>query len=207
VKNQQYYMPAVLICGIIAGLLSGVPCVNLLMCCFCIQIVLPGMFAVKFVADKANQSIDAGESAIIGVIVGGIAAVLGGTMTAIVSLLFGGANQAQMAQVAQQVPELAPYLQQGASGTVSSAISQLCCFGVMFPLFGALGGLIGSAVFKKDPPGGQPPYGGGGTYNQPAQGGYGQPQGGGYGQPQGGGYEPPQGGGFGQPPSGGGFGT
>ena len=49
-KNQQYYMPAVLICGIIAGLLSGVPCVNLLMCCFCIQIVLPGMFAVKFVA-------------------------------------------------------------------------------------------------------------------------------------------------------------
>ena len=76
-----------------------------------------------------------------------------------------------------------------------------CCYRmILYPATGAVGGLLGASIFKKD---GAPPAAGGGA--PPAGGGFGgpPPAGGGFGGP------PPAGGGGGfggPPPSGGGGG-
>lgn len=199
--NKQHYIPWVLIFGAGSGVLSIIPIINWLNCLFCGWMLLGAMFAVKVISDKANATIEPGEGAIIGLFTGLVTGVIYGG----VSSLLVGAQAGQMEQIMRQ------FGGGGLSMGVGGIVMMTLCIGVIvFPIFGALGGLIGSAVFKKNTPYGGPPPGGG--YGGPPAGGPpagGPPaQGGGFGGPpqQGGGFGgPPQGGGgFGGPPQGGG---
>ena len=196
--NKQYYIPWVLVFGAGTGVLSIIPIINWLNCLFCGWMLLGAMFTVKVIGDKANASIEVGEGAIIGLLTGLVTGVI-----------YGGFSAMMVGFQAGQVQQL---LSQFGGGSMSMGIGGLVitslCIGILvFPIFGALGGLIGAAVFKKNTPYGGPPPGGG--FGGPPAGGPpagGPPaQGGGFGPPQGGGFGgPPQGGGFGGPPQGGG---
>jgi hypothetical protein len=210
VPNKEFYMPWVVVVGLVTGLLSVIPVVNWLNCLFCGWMLLGAGLSVKLVSDKAGVTIEPGEGALIGL------------FTGLVTGVFSGAVQAGIQAVMRQNAFAAfggesPF---GGQSVAVMAAVQFCASAVLFPLFGTLGGLLGAVIFKKGPPagggyggpppgyGGPPPDGGYGGPPQPPQGGFGgPPQGGGFGgPPQGGGGfgGPPQGGGFGGPPQGGG---
>jgi hypothetical protein len=212
VTNKQFYMPWVVVIGLITGLVSVIPIVNLLNCLFCGWMLLGAGLTVKLVSDKAGVTIEPGEGALIGLFTGIVTGLFVGVVQAGISLAFqtsafsafGGNNP-----FSNSTPGM-------------GALIQFCVNSVLYPIFATLGGLLGAVIFKKDPPpgggyGGAPPPGGGfgsGPFGGPPQGGGGYggpPQGGGGfgGPPQGGGGfgGPPQGGGgFGGPPQGGGGG-
>jgi hypothetical protein len=213
VPNKQFYMPWIVVIGLLTGLLSVIPIVNWLNCIFCGWMLLGAGLTTKLISDKAGVTIEPGEGALIGLFTGVVAGIFAGAVSAGISAAmhnsmyaaFGGADN--------------PFAQQSPA---AGAIMQFCVYALFLPIFGTLGGLAGAAIFKKGPPpggygggygGGAPPPGGGfgsGPFGGPPTGGGGYggpPQGGGGfgGPPQGGGFGgPPQGGGFGGPPQGGG---
>ena len=213
--NKQFYMPWVVVIGLLTGLVSVIPIVNLLNCIFCGWMLLGAGLTTKLVSDKAGATIEPGEGALIGLFTGVVAGIFAGAVSAGISAAMHNSTYAMLGGADN------PFAQQSAAG---GAIMQFCVYALFLPIFGTLGGLAGAAIFKKGPPpggyggggygGGAPPPGGGfgpGPFGGPPQGGGGYggpPQGGGFGgPPQGGGGfgGPPQGGGgFGGPPQGGG---
>ncbi|HJK91230.1 MAG TPA: hypothetical protein RMH26_10915 [Polyangiaceae bacterium LLY-WYZ-15_(1-7)] len=202
-KNKDAYMPGLLIGGLVAGVvgLGSDFC-----CCLIGWFTTAGaaILTVKLVDDKASSPIEMGEATLLGVFTGLIAGALSGVIWGVALIALDQQNAAAMEQLgfggAQRSSEVAQFF-------------VAFCSSILFhPMFGALGGLIGGAIFKKnDPPppagggfGGPPQGGPGGGFGGPGQGGAfgGPPQGG---QGGGGFGGPPQGGGgFGGPPQGGG---
>lgn len=147
--NTQHYIPGVLIWGGVFGLICGIPCVNF---CCCMWTLGAGLLAVMSVNNKATSPIGAGEGAVIGLISGGIAGLIGGFASGIFQAVSGPALVAYM----ESMPpgSLPPgVLEQyraalSASSPILQGLQTLCIFIVAAPAFGAIGGLIGSAVFK-----------------------------------------------------------
>ncbi|MCB9619103.1 MAG: hypothetical protein H6724_06595, partial [Sandaracinus sp.] len=190
--NRQFYMPWIVVIGLVTGLLSAIPIINLLNCLFCGWMLLGAGASVKVVSDKAGVTIEPGEGALIGLFTGVVAGLLAGVLQA-------GISYAMRQSTMEIFGGMGAYGRQSAGG---GALIQFCVYAIALPLFGTLGGLLGSVIFKKGPPpggggyGGAPPPGGGfgtGPFGGPPQQG-----GGGYGGP------PQGGGGFGGPPQGGG---
>ena len=195
--NKQHYLPWVPAMGVAVAVVSLIPIVNLLNCIFCGWVLLGAAAAVKLVGDKAMASIEGGEGAIIGAMTGAIGGVLYGSVTALLQV----AQISAMSGVFDQFGGNP----MGGAGTGMVAFMSFFVSLILFTIFGALGGLAGSAIFKNSGPGGgmQPPQVGGppGGLGGPLQGGgaaFGGGQGGGFGGPPQGG----QGGGFGGPPQG-----
>jgi len=204
VNNKQHYMPGVVISGLVAGLIGAAS--DFLGCCTCWCGLLGamgfGVLAVKLVRDKSGGGIEMGEGAAIGAIQGVMAGAISGIAWAIITLLMQEQNQQMMREMGFDVPMQ--------SSGVMAAIIPVCASVLIYPMMGALGGLIACAIWKDEPGGGpQPPQTGGGFGGPGAggQGGFGGPPqggapGGGFGGPPQGGA-PPAGGGFGGPPQGG----
>ncbi len=173
-NNKQYYIPWVPMMGVAVGILSVIPVLQLLNCLFCGWVLLGAGAAVKLVGDKAMETIEPTEGAIIGALTGTIGGLLSGGIMALLQVAQIGAMTGVLDQFGGG-PDL------GFAGAGVMAIMTVLLSSVLFAIFGALGGLASAAIFKQSGPGG---YGG------PPQGGFGGP-------PQGG-----QGGGFGGPPQG-----
>lgn len=192
-EHKEHYLGPVLIGGVLAAILSSIPIVNYCNFIFCMWMLLGAGLAVKLVQDKTN-AVQGKEGAVIGLFTGLVTGGLFGVLYLLMFLLFGAA----------MIPGAANGQLEGAAlgtGMMAIIFGGSCILAVViFGGFGALGGLLGAAIFQ--PKQATPP---GGGYGPPGGGGFGPPPGGGYGPPPGGGYGPPPGGGFGQPP-GGGFG-
>lgn len=191
--NKDHYLVPVLIGGGVAGVLSAIPIVNYVNCIFCLWMLVGAAVAVMLVQNK-TQSVETGEAAIIGALAGVVCALISWGVGALFALVLGAsmipaAAQGQMGDV------------MAGGGGIAIMLGASCIMNlVIYPLFGALGGLLGGVIFKPKQGGG----GGGGF--PPGGGGYGPPPGGGFGAPPGGGFGDPGAGGFGPPGSQGGFG-
>lgn len=178
--NKQHYVPWIPVAGFVAGLLSGFP---LVWCCTCctgpaLFSALAALFAVKMIVDKAGTTLSASEGAIVGLFVGLAAGILGGLMGGVWQFMSGGNNVS--AEQLRQLPESTRQFVRNQSPALGGVVSALYVF-LSDVVGAAIGGLIGVAVFKKDPPmggygGGG--YGGGAGYVPPQQepGGFGGPQ-------------------------------
>lgn len=184
-KNKQAYVPGVIIAGAAAGLLSGIPFVNLVNCCFCAWMIGGGVLAVNLVSKKTPDVIEAGEGAIIGALAGVICGVIAGSIGAVFQFI--GVGTSPMANIPGQQNPMAEL----ATNAAAMAAVTLCFSILIYPIFGAVGGLIGAAVFKKK----EPPVPPTGFAGPGAPGGAAGPQGG-WGPPPG---SPPAGGGWGNP--------
>lgn len=194
-RNKQYYLMPVLVGGAVAGVLSAMPIVQYGNCIFCLWMLLGAGLAVMLVQNKA-QTVDTSEGAIIGALAGVVCAVIHGAGWGAIMALFGASMipAAARGEIGND--------QALASGGMLAAIvvGAFVLMLIIYPLFGALGGLFGALIFKPTLP--PPGEGGGrpGSYQPPSDpfgggGGYGQPPGG-FGPPPGG--APPSGGGWGQ---------
>jgi hypothetical protein len=180
---------AAVIGGVLLGVLSAIPFVNLPNICCCAWAILGGAFATYTWIKKSPTPVSVGDGALLGVIAGAIggiiylilgvpmALILGNTMAAVITNIMASADPQQAEMVKAQM---------AASQNIGSAIISGFIGAVMLAIFSTLGGLIAVPIFekRKGGPGVPPPpqnYGGpqGGTYNAPQ--GYGPPPGGGYG--------------------------
>ena len=173
--------------GVILGLLSAIPFVNIPNLCCCLWAILGGVLATFLWVKKSPTPVSVGEGALVGVIAGAIGAViylvigvplgilLGNTMGALLASLVASIDPQQGALFREQMAQ---------SRSIGSSIVFGFIWALLLVIFSTIGGLIGVPIFekRKSGPGGPPPpqgFGGpqGGSYPPPPT--YGQ-QGGGY---------------------------
>jgi hypothetical protein len=159
-NDLDWKQPA-LIGGIVGGLLSIIPGLNFVNCCFCAWLVFGGALATKLVIDRSHRPVKNGEGAQIGAIAGLIASGI----YFIVSLLlvaFSFGQEFQLKMLAKMgemsgKPEFQEMIQKIIEATANQTPSQrlvgsipgLIIFSVIFIGFSTLGGLLGVALFEK----------------------------------------------------------
>ncbi|MBS3818045.1 hypothetical protein KGY73_00855 [bacterium] len=153
-NNQKpgILVPA-LVGGGLAGLLSGIPLIN----CLCCVWVIGGAVLSSFLLSRNSPvSLTGGDGAIVGIFTGIIAAVV----DAIISIPFQAINarivQRVLESIAQYSEEMPPQWETwlkrgGAETTFAMFMLGLVISVFIFAALGALGGIIGVAIFGKKP--------------------------------------------------------
>jgi hypothetical protein len=130
--------------GVIGGVLSSIPGLNFLNCCFCL-LNMAGVAIGLSMYLKANpgDKINNGEAASAGAISGAIAGVIAGVSSLIINLLL----TSVMASMYRTLPpEFARIIGQTSVGGVVGIPFNLLLYGA----FGALGGFLSMQLFFKD---------------------------------------------------------
>ena len=147
------FQPA-LLGGVVIGVLSALPVINLANCC-CAWILFGGALAAYLMQQNHPEPIMIGDGAIVGLLAG----VIGAFVWVVASVPIGIALapfQARMTQEAlrnatELAPEMRAFLEQF-SGGPTIGLGLLLGFFVMMvisTLFGMLGGLFGALLFRK----------------------------------------------------------
>ncbi len=144
--------------GIIMGVISGIPFLNLLNCCCCAGVLLGGALAVFFYKNDLKEGmppLTSGDAIELGAIAGVIGAVIGSILTAGFLAAVGNVSGEAIMGVLQGFKDRMP------PGTLEQmeekireggfSIFQLVMSLVIDTVFGLLGGLIGYAIFKPKP--------------------------------------------------------
>lgn len=181
--NKPSFVKPILIGGLAAGLLSGIPCVNFLNCFCCAWVILGGVLAsYVLVKDCVNYYPTDGDGALVGLGSGALAGVIAGIMSGITSLITGPAMyQTQVNEMMRNMQDVPPEFQQAMEqimtvftpGSPMMIIANVFFAVIIFGAIATLGGFIGMRIFRSrggyaPPPG---PMGGYGGYQQ----GYGPP--------------------------------
>jgi hypothetical protein len=156
--TQPNKMKAALLGGLVGGLLSGLPFIAAGNCCFCLWVVLGGVIAV-YLYSKEVPEVMSGDAALLGLQSGMVSAVVSTILSIpvrlIMSRFMSGFQREMIDRMLEQQtdfpPQLAEFLKMLSSpGFQLGAIAIGFIFSLVFySMFGALGGLIGKALFKK----------------------------------------------------------
>ncbi len=133
-------LKSVLLAGLIIGVLSGIPIINI---GCCLWVIGGGILAVFLLNKFSGKKADKGKGAMVGLISGLVGAAIASTLGAIFSILFKTALLSFLSTMGQPVEAL-----QGgvtAVGLIISLIFNLVIFG----LFGLLGGILGAVILEK----------------------------------------------------------
>jgi len=149
----------VLVGGTAAGVLSGIPWVN---CLCCLWILGGSALAVQIYAKDRSAPTSPGDGAVIGAFAGVVAAAVNTMM----NVVFQSANLAFLRRVIERLsanmdnfpPEWQDWINRE-PGPISIAqlVISLAFSAAVFAALGALGGVLGAALFGKRPAGGHPP--------------------------------------------------
>ena len=145
--------------GIIMGLISGIPFLNLLNCCCCAGVLLGGLLAVFFYKNDIKEGmapLTSGDAIEVGALAGVIGAVIGSILTAgFLAALGNVTGDAIMGFLEGFRDKMPPGTLEQAEQKIREggfSILQLVISLVVDTVFGLLGGLIGFAIFKPKPP-------------------------------------------------------
>jgi hypothetical protein len=150
VKTEEFARP-VLISGLIAGLLSSIPVVNFLNVICCLWILVGGVIAVYMLSSSAGRKIEYGEGALIGLLSGLVAAVIYTVFKSILNIIGFNPEILMMQRLAhrftqfEQFKNFAVMPHFGAAFVLLTLLTSLLFYGA----FGALGGVIGTALYGK----------------------------------------------------------
>jgi hypothetical protein len=166
--TQSKLMPA-LYGGIVIGILSGVPGLNLINCCCCAGVILGGFLSVLFYTREPNApAITSGDALALGALAGVFGAFIGTALTAVMLGTVGGVILEFLRELLDRFGhEIPPDMLEGFEEAIGESLSltpvaiivTFAKFIIIGPLFGLLGGLIGYAVFKPKPQTLAPPPG------------------------------------------------
>ncbi len=161
-QNQQPSMLVpVLIAGGVFGFLSGLPFVGALNCLCCALVVGCGFVAAYLYSKPCKDAevrFAAGNGALVGLVAGLVHAVVATVIGGVAQLALGGAEWRQAIDQMEQVGSMDPqaietitHFMESTGPFVLALIGLLCWF-VLGAIFATIGGAIGGAVFKHEPP-------------------------------------------------------
>ncbi|MGH9935590.1 MAG: hypothetical protein ACREAM_05040 [Blastocatellia bacterium] len=159
--NELDWKQPALVGGVIAGLLSAIPGISLVNCCFCAWLLVGGAVAAKMLIDRTPRPVRGGEGAQVGAMAGLIAAGIYLVISIPVILLAIGESfqRGLFEQMAGSInnPEIQEALRKAMEESVNQTSAQrfisslpfLIISAVLFVGFSTLGGLLGVALFEK----------------------------------------------------------
>jgi len=149
-----------LIGGVVLGILSVIPFVNLANACCCLWAILGGMLATYLYVKNSPTPVNAGDGAIVGALAGIVGGVIAFVLGVPIDYAMGPTMRNLLVDlVANLDPQQADMLrrQLEASGNaIAPIIIQGLIASVMLFLFAVIGGLLGVPIFEKRK-GGMPP--------------------------------------------------
>jgi hypothetical protein len=147
--NTRAFLLSILIAGLITGVLGNLPLLNLVNCALCIFAWLGGFLAVIFYKrfQHGGPVATPGQGAGLGALTGLIGAFIGVVVYAITSPLsiplFN--SMIRFFQIEGDIPFTRGY---GIGEILASAFFFLIVDAILYPLFGALAGLITASIIK-----------------------------------------------------------
>lgn len=170
-------MKPAIIGGIVVGLLSAIPFVNILNVCCCLWAILGGVLASYLYIKASPTPVKAGDGAVLGLLAG----VVGGLIYIVIGIplgiLMGATMMSFMSKLMESVDprQAEAFRQQAEAGqSIVAHILRGLISAFLLLIFSTIGGLLGVPIFEKrkggpdlpPPPqgfGGQPPPGSYGT--------------------------------------------
>lgn len=149
--------------GLLLGVLSALPIINLGNVCCCLWVLTGGAVAAYLLQQNQAAPITPGDGATVGLLAGVIGSVVQFVISIPLSLVMGplqGRMMERIVENAGDVPEnVRPFMEAMRSGgfSVIGAIFGFFIFLVLALIFSTLGGLLGAVLFKKKGPEVLPP--------------------------------------------------
>lgn len=151
--------------GVIMGLISGIPFLNLVNCLCCAGVMLGGFMAVFFYKKDLKETdppLTNSDGLQLGALSGVFGAIVGVILTLIFHFALGGTASEATGGLIMQLydslgilkrmpPEAVEKMQEGMREQALSPFALITGF-IIDPLFGLIGGVIGYAVFKRSRP-------------------------------------------------------
>lgn len=138
--------------GVVIGLLSIIPIVNLGNFCCCLWAILGGLLATYLYVKNSPVPASPGDGAILGAIAGAVGGVIVIVLGIPISIVAGGITRELFIRIMESVnPSQAEMLraQMAAGETIVGAIVNAIILAVLLVIFSTLGGLIGVPIFEK----------------------------------------------------------
>jgi hypothetical protein len=141
----QRFVKTAVIGGVIGGVLSAVPLVNMLNCCFCLLNMGGAAIGLSmYLKEHPNEKISNGDAAMSGALSGVVAGLIAGVLGFVMSMVVVGA----MKEFYTQLP---PELRKPAMALAGSAgVARIFVTPIFYGAFGALGGFLSMQMFFKD---------------------------------------------------------
>ncbi len=158
-EEKPDILKASLIAGAVAGVLSGLPLIGFVNVCFCLWIILGGILSSYILTSGYPHPVKSGDHAISGLLTGVFAAII----STIIEIPFMAVSAKFMERVFESIfrdygEGIPPALQEALShkgftlALIPFYVAGLVITMVIYGIFGAIGGLIGGAIFKKQTP-------------------------------------------------------
>jgi hypothetical protein len=144
------------------GVLSALPLIAAGNVCCCLWVVGGGLLAAYVFQQNQTVPITPGDGALVGLLAGLIGAVVQALLSIPISLIIGPMEREMMQRLIEMVGTLPPEMRdtlerygRGEQSGVLLIVSRIVAF--MFwlfigAIFSTLGGLLGAAIFRKQPP-------------------------------------------------------
>lgn len=154
--------------GVVVGLLSAIPFVNIPNVCCCLWAILGGAIASYMYIKSSPIPVKASEGAVLGVLAGLVGAVIYIVIGIPLAILAGSAMNGLIVKMMENAdPSTARQMQRQMAGqSILGSIMFGFVWALLLILFSTLGGLIGVTIFEKrkgDPNPPPPPQGYGGA--------------------------------------------
>jgi hypothetical protein len=144
--NTRAFLLASLIAGVVMGLLGGLPLISVLNCVLCMWVWLSAILAVVLYRsfEGSHPRVTTGQGALLGLVSG----IIGAVVVWLISLLSRNAAMGYISQILTSSGVNLP------SGVLQAGIGFFSLFFdlILYAIFGAIGGLIGAAIFKGPEP-------------------------------------------------------
>jgi hypothetical protein len=147
--NPRSFFLSALIAGAVIGVLGNLPVLNLINCIFCIWVWVGGIVSVYLYQrfQHGGPGLSGAQGAGLGAVAGIIGALVGVVVYALTSFISAPIFESLLS--AFQVQGDLPFQSSGPWGMVVSAFFFLTVDAILYPIFGAIGGLIAASVFWK----------------------------------------------------------
>lgn len=140
--------------GVIGGVLSSIPCLSALNCCFCLLTGLGSYLSVKLWLDAdPNTKLSTSDAAMLGAGSGAIAGVITAVLSAIVNLIVGPMQQQAMMEMLSEMdvdPSLLAMMDQSGSSAMAGLCVGLAISPFIYGLLGSLWAIAGASLLHKD---------------------------------------------------------
>jgi hypothetical protein len=150
--------------GLVIGVLSALPVISMGNCLCCAWVILGGMTATYLLQQAQPGPVEAADGAIAGLLAGLFGAVVGSLVSIPIQMLMGPMNGDLLRRILEQggsdMPgEMRTTIESLTRGGVGGALMIVGLVTSLFvnAIFGAIGGLLGTVIFKPSMPPPPPP--------------------------------------------------